>query len=150
MRSIGRLQGLNRNMPEPLTVDVESCQQQTAQQLNATATAHDMQHDNQQRIQQQEQAGPDTSYVLALWTVERCSCLWFHVHRAWVGAHMRRGLTNAGAPGERLYVASSHTVTMQCDWVGGVFKCGLIDRGNWPTQFAALCVCAVKTLHLLV
>jgi hypothetical protein len=48
----------------------------------------------------QQQQGLDEGYCLQLMTVERCSRLWFHLHRAWVGAHMRAALAAAGAPGD--------------------------------------------------
>jgi hypothetical protein len=44
----------------------------------------------------------EPGYCLQLMTVERRSQLWFHLQRAWVGAHMRTALAAAGAPGERV------------------------------------------------
>lgn len=51
-------------------------------------------------LSQQPHQGLDEGYCLQLMTVERCSRLWFHLHRAWVGAHMRAALAAAGAPGD--------------------------------------------------
>lgn len=38
-------------------------------------------------------------YKFVLVTVERKSNLFFHIQRAWLGAHMRLALTAAGVPG---------------------------------------------------
>lgn len=61
----------------------------------------------QQQQQEQQQQELDQSYCLQLMTVERCSRLWFHLQRAWVGAHMRAALAAAGAPGELREMSSS-------------------------------------------
>lgn len=58
------------------------------------------QHQQQQTSRHPQQQQLDESYCLQLMTVERCSRLWFHLQRAWVGAHMRAALAAAGAPGK--------------------------------------------------
>jgi hypothetical protein len=47
----------------------------------------------------------DSSYYLELITVERNSCLLYHLHKAWVGARIRAALAASAAPGANRIVS---------------------------------------------
>ncbi|WIA12655.1 hypothetical protein OEZ85_006305 [Tetradesmus obliquus] len=44
-------------------------------------------------------AAPDAGYSVRLVTVERASRLFFHIHKAWVSAHIRAALAQSNTPG---------------------------------------------------
>jgi hypothetical protein len=51
-------------------------------------------------VQQSQTVLPDAGYRLRLVTVERASRLFFHIHKAWVSAHIRAALAETNTPGE--------------------------------------------------
>ncbi|WIA32815.1 hypothetical protein OEZ86_005997 [Tetradesmus obliquus] len=82
-------------LPLLLIDDVQHGQKQQQQQPQWI-------HEQDESLAQQSEAAaaaPDAGYNVRLVTVERASRLFFHIHKAWVSAHIRAALAKTNTPG---------------------------------------------------
>jgi hypothetical protein len=116
------------------------------QHVSSSSSVSPGQHSacNVSQQQQQQHQGLDEGYCLQLMTVERCSRLWFHLHRAWVGAHMRAALAAAEAPGD---IGWDGWDTLHGPWC--CISCCLLKPNARIWQLAvapvACCACSSET-----
>jgi hypothetical protein len=96
---------------EPQTTEQQLPCQHSSAQVQHVMCIQQHQQEQQPHWQQQQQqhksedeqgeaVHPDASYSLRLVTVERAGRLFFHIHKAWVCAHIRAALADSNSPGE--------------------------------------------------